>query len=140
MSQSPLRLVYRCAEYCQQEEVFDLPNELRGIYVLYKRRRSRAGVVYFDVVYVGMAWAGRKGNIRGRLKDHRRKKRKLWSHFSVFEVWDNIRDDEIRELEGLFRHIYKRDSKANRLNLARGFKALQRVRSNALTEWHKHRS
>jgi hypothetical protein len=53
----------------------------------------------------------------------------------VFEVWDNVRDDEIRELEGLFRHIYKRDSGANRLNIARGFKALAKVRNNRVADW-----
>jgi hypothetical protein len=62
--------------------------------------------------------------VRGRLISHRRSKRKgdLWTHFSVFQVWDNIRDDEVAELEGLFRHIYRRDLHANRLNIQRGFK------------------
>lgn len=59
----------------------------------------------------------------------------LWSHFSVFEVWDNIRNEEIAELEGLFRHIYKRDAQANRLNVMRGFKALNTLRRNNLEEW-----
>ncbi len=39
-----------------------------------------------------------KRYIRERLKTHRRKKEGLRSHFSIFEVWDNIRDDEIKEL------------------------------------------
>src|SRR5258705_4516087 len=134
MPQSPLRLIHRCAEYKPQAEAWDLPRGLRGIYVLYKRR-SKSRVIHFDVVYVGMAWAGRKGNIRGRLKQHAKRKVDLWTHFSVFEVWDNIRDDEIRELEGLFRHIYKRDSGANRLNIARVFQALANVRKNRVADW-----
>jgi len=80
--------------------------------------------VHYDVVYVGMA---AKGGMRARLKLHRRKKRGHWTHFSLFEVWDNIRDEEIRELEGLFRHIYKFDSQASPLNAARGFKAIRAI-------------
>jgi len=30
----------------------------------------------------------------------------------------HIRDEEVAELEGLFRHIYRRDGQANRLNIA----------------------
>lgn len=134
MPQSPLRLVRRCAEQRPIDEVKILPRGLRGIYVLYKRV-IRSHKTHYDVVYVGMAWSGKRGGIRGRLNQHSRKKKALWSHFSVFEVWDNIRDDEVRELEGLFRHIYKLDSRANRLNVARGFKTLRKVRKNRLTDW-----
>jgi len=62
---------------------------------------------------------------------HRRRKGSLWTHFSVFEVWDNIRDDEVKELEGLFRHIYRHDGRASKLNLQRGFKLLRKVRKNS---------
>ena len=131
MRQTPLRLIKRCAEYIEVEHVFDLPGGLRGVYVLYKRRR-KAGVTYHDVVYVGMA---SQGGIRARLKNHRRKKAGFWTHFSVFEVWDNIRDEEVRELEGLFRHLYRDDSKASPLNAARGYKALRTLRNNKLESW-----
>jgi hypothetical protein len=86
-------------------------------------------------MYVGMAVAGRRGGLRSRLKSHFRKKGDLWTHFSAFEVWDNIRDEEIVELEGLFRHIYRRDNKANALNIQRGFKKMRRVRQNNLSKW-----
>ncbi|GAF97179.1 unnamed protein product, partial [marine sediment metagenome] len=33
----------------------------------------------------------------------------LWTHFSIFEVWENITENEIKELEGLFRQIYRKD-------------------------------
>lgn len=131
MPQSPLRLVRRFAEHIAQEKVFDLPPDLRGMYVLYQSHRSR-GRRLFDVVYVGMA---ARGGIRARLKLHRRKKGEHWTHFSVFEVWDNVRDEEIRELEGLFRHIYKHDSRASHLNVARGFKALAKMKNNRLASW-----
>jgi len=49
-------------------------------------------------------------------------------------VWDNIRDDEIAELEGLFRHIYRFDAHANKLNVARSYRQLVRVRQQAARE------
>ena len=36
-----------------------------------------------------------------------------------------IREEEIRELEGLFRQIYRRDGRANSLNKAKSFKELK---------------
>lgn len=65
-----------------------------------------------------MAAAGRRGGIWGRLVGHSRSKRKasVWTHFSAFEVWDNIRDEEAAELDGLLRHIYRDDPEANTLN------------------------
>jgi hypothetical protein len=101
-----------------------LPTGLRGIYVLYRFRRKTGA---FNVVYVGMARSGGRGGIRGRLKSHRRHKGDLWTHCSVFEVWDNIRDEEVIELEGLFRQIYARDQKANALNKQRSFGLLKQV-------------
>jgi hypothetical protein len=136
MPQSELRLVKRSAEYIDKQRVRELPRRLRGIYVLYRRREVRR-TEKFDVVYVGMAAAGRRGGIRGRLVRHTKSKRKsaLWSHFSAFEVWDNIRDDEVAELEGLLRHIYRHDPAANKLNIQKGFKKASRVRQNNLKLW-----
>jgi hypothetical protein len=136
MSESELRLVKRLAEFRPKDKITDLPHDLRGIYVLYKLLPTSRRAKKFNVVYVGMA---ARGGIRGRLQSHRRSKRKgkLWSHFSVFEVWDNIRNDEIVELEGLFRSIYRKDPAASALNLQRGFKKAKRVRQNDLSRWHK---
>jgi len=53
----------------------------------------------------------------------------------VFEVWDNIRDDEIVELEGLFRHIYRDDSRANTLNVQRRFRPLDRLKDAEIESW-----
>jgi len=141
MEQSDLRLVKRSAEFIQKEKASSLPRRLRGIYVLYKHRRGSRGDKY-DVLYVGMATTGRRGGMRGRLLSHAKSKRKrnLWTHFSAFEVWDNIRDEEVAELEGLFRHIYRNDSKANSLNIQRGFKRAARVREDNLDYWRKPRA
>jgi hypothetical protein len=77
------------------------------------------------------------GGVRSRLMRHREKKARLWTHASVYEVWDNVRDDEVRELEGLFRHIYRDDARANTLNVQRGFKKLRQVRDDRIEEWAK---
>jgi hypothetical protein len=140
MPQSPLRLIEKCAEYVPQAEYTDVPSGLRGIYVLYDCRDNEKK--HYDVVYVGMACAGRRGGIRSRLRRHRNSKRKgpRWTHFSLFKVWDNIRDEEVAELEGLFRHIYRDDSRANKLNIQRGFKKLREIRENSLTKWLESRA
>jgi hypothetical protein len=75
--------------------------------------------------------------MKGRLMRHRAAKRELdqWTHFSVFEVWDNVTDKEISELEGLARHLYRFDPTASTLNIARGYKRLKSVRQNNLELW-----
>jgi hypothetical protein len=128
---SPLRLVKNSVEYCSKEDLSAVPPYTRGIYVLYKYRRHYDA---YNVVYVGLA-GGDKAGVRGRLYRHQQSKGDDWSHFSVYQVWDNIREEEVRELEGLFRHIYRYDHKANKLNKQRGFKKLNQVRSNWFDEW-----
>ncbi|HEX6927774.1 MAG TPA: GIY-YIG nuclease family protein [Gammaproteobacteria bacterium] len=130
MSESPLRLIKKVAERIPQADVHHLPRGVRGIYVLYKERRR---IGKHDVVYVGMT----NSSVRSRLMRHREKKemRALWTHASIFAVWENIRDDEVTELEGLFRHIYRSDSQANRLNVQRSFKKLRHVQDDKIKEW-----
>lgn len=127
--QSSLRLIKRSIEYLPKEAVESLPRGLRGIYVLYRKRRTR-----YEVVYVGMTNAGAAGGMRGRIKRHRSRKGDLFTHFSAYEVWDNIRNEEVAELEGLFRHIYRADPRANRLNVQRGFKKLRKVQQIELKD------
>lgn len=138
---APVRLIYRCAEFRPRDEIPLLPRGLRGLYVLLRQRRtpraSRSN--RYDVVYVGIAGTGTrvKAGIKGRLRKHAENPRKadLWTHFSVYEVWPNVRAEEIRELEGLFRHIYRQDTQANRLNVQRAYKPLSRVRNDRLDKW-----
>lgn len=132
MEQSPLRLIKRSIEYLPVDEVTRFPRGIRGIYVLYKYRPR---LEQYDVVYVGMTNAGDGGGVRQRLRGHRKNKAGLWTHCSVFEVWDNIRNDEIVELEGLFRHIYRHDSRANALNVQRRFKRLRQVQNDTVEDW-----
>ncbi len=139
MPQSPLRLIERSAEFIPREKLDQVPRRLRGIYVLYNTKPNPRNPKRpkYNVLYVGMAKAGRRGGMGGRLRSHAKSESKgsHWSHFSIFKVWDNIRDDEVAELEGLFRHIYRRDIAANRLNVQRSYKPLGKVRSNKLSDW-----
>jgi len=118
---SPLRLLKRRQEFVPVTHVNDLPRGMRGIYVLYKHRPR---VRRFDVVYVGMA---AKGGIRPRLRSHRSKKKDLWTHCSVFEVWENVTPAEVKELEGILRHIYRKDSRASRLSVQRSFATMKKL-------------
>jgi hypothetical protein len=135
MPQSILRFIRRSAEFLERKSISHLQEGLRGIYVLYDSNVER-GKQRYDVRYIGMS-AGKRFGIKGRLRSHIRSKRKgnEWTHFSVFQVLDNVTDQEIAELEGLARHIYRRDPTASTLNIQRGCKKLRRVRDNKITNW-----
>jgi hypothetical protein len=128
-----LRLVTKCAQWISKDDIKQVPRGLRGIYALL---RKRPRLKKFDVVYIGLS-EGQEG-IRERLKAHAGSKRKrdLWTHFSLFEVWPNITPAEIAELEGLFREIYRKDRRANRLNRQRRYRPLQKTRIKDLTQWN----
>jgi len=132
MPVSELRLIKRCAEFLGQRQVRKVPADARGIYTLLKYRPK---LKTYDVVYVGMAGRSTNGGIVRRLKKHAKQKPRLWTHFSIFEVWDNIREEEIRELEGILRHIYRWDTRAHNINQQRSFKRLTAVRNDNLELW-----
>jgi hypothetical protein len=129
---SKLRLIQHCAEFRHRDEVTKIRKirkSTRGIYALLKKRKTVKGTKY-DVVYIGMSRRG----VRSRLRDHYARKEGLWTHFSVYSVWPNITDEEIRELEGLFRAIYRKDANANRIAVQKSFKELSRIRDNSF-DW-----
>jgi hypothetical protein len=135
MSIAPLRLIKQCIEWrqCAPNEIIHVPSHIRGIYVLFKQRQENI----FDVMYIGMAGADTAG-VDSRLRRHLRSKSKSQStHFSVFEVHDNIREEEIKELEGILRHIFRRDSRANSMASQRGYDMLRRggVRKRTWSDW-----
>ena len=129
---SELKLIKHSLEYIPKEKLHLVPYGTRGIYALYQKSPDQD---YYDLVYIGMA-RGVKVGILKRLRSHLKNKPNLWSHFSIFEVWDNIREEEVEELEGLFRHLFKKDSKANSLNKQKEYKKLERVRKSTLNEWN----
>ena len=125
MPVSELRLIKHCIEFGDKLDIDRIPRRTRGVYALFKYRPR---LDKYDVVYIGMAAGIKTASIRGRLRSHRRRKGEFWSHFSAFEVWDNIREEEVKELEGILRHIFRKDSHANILGIQRSFKKLTKIR------------
>ena len=120
---SSMRLIKTALEYRHIDELSHVPVNIRGIYALYKKQGK-----YYNLVYIGMSGKEARGRIKGRLYRHKRNKSKIWTHFSYYEVWDNISDLEIKELEGLFRQLYRFDGRANTLNKQQTHKPLIKVR------------
>lgn len=129
MTTNQPRFIKRCAQWLSKNESKHIPPATRGIYALLDRHE---GTENYDVVYVGMTARSSMGR---RIARHKLSKPKGWSHFSIFEVWDEITEDEIRELEGLFREVYRKDSQANRLNRVGKFDRLQNVRNDKIKSW-----
>jgi hypothetical protein len=127
---SKCKFIKRIAEFQDIRNREDIPNNTRGIYVLL----SKIGRDKFDVVYIGMA-AGNVGGMHGRLADHSIRKHRKWTHFTLFEVHDNITKAEIQELEGLILCIYRKDSRANKHNIQRRHKPLREVMKTKLSKW-----
>jgi hypothetical protein len=123
--QAPLRLVKRWRRYRPRADWSAVPRYTRGFYVLYKRSRGER----YEVTYIGVAGLGQKSRgIRSRLRTHNRRK-PGWTHFSLFEVHDNITAEEIRELEALLLQIFRHDPRVGLSNVQTGsrkFSALRR--------------
>ena len=130
MPSSPTKFIKKCAQWVPKLNVNLVPHGTRGVYALL---RFRPRVKKFDVVYIGMAATG---GIRSRLRSHRISQTKVWTHFSIFQVWENVSEREVTELEGLFREIYRKDRRANRLNKQKKCKIIQDVRVDDLSKWH----
>ena len=126
------RFFKRVAEFVPKDQWDNVPDNTRGIYALLMSN----GREQFDVVYVGMS-AGKQAGMYSRLRTHRKRKRMDWTHFTIFEVHDNITDQEIKELEGLFRHMYRKDSRANKYNRQLRHKSFEKisVSKKSLKKW-----
>ena len=141
MPSSNLKLIRRSEEFLDKSHINEIPGYTRGIYVLTKCHKKTDAyhkkTDTYNVVYIGMAGASKAG-IRGRLKKHAKSpgKSKHWSHFSIYEVWENITEEEVSELEGLFRHIYRKDLHANKLNKQQAYLKLKQVRNDNISEWN----
>ena len=130
MPVAPLSFIKRFDEFRSKDDRKHVPSNTRGIYVLLNQEGDA-----FNVVYVGMA-GGDKTGIHGRLDSHAHSKRKKenWSHFSIFEMHDNITRETIQELEGLFRHIYRKDSQSLKLGIHKKFKGFRKIHKD-LSNW-----
>jgi len=132
--QAPLRTIKRWKRYEPRNNWRLIPKSTRGLYVLYRQLGSA-----YEVRYIGVAGVSRSGGggIRSRIKSHLAKKRG-WSHFSLFEVHDNILKDEIRELEALLLGIFRHDSRIQLANKQKGSSKLYQLRKR--TQWRTERS
>lgn len=125
--QSPLRIVKRWKRYLPNTEFNEVPPLTRGFYALYEKMKT-AG--HYEVRYIGVGGLGIKSGIRARIKSHVKQKKK-WTHFSFFEVHDNISADEIREVEGLLLAIFSRDPRIDLANVQRGSRRFRQTRNPA---------
>jgi hypothetical protein len=132
MPRAECKFIKRLDEFLPKTEISNVPANTRGIYALLKEKEKDS----FDVVYIGLSAWGKECGIASRLRKHNRKKGVEWTHFTIFEVHDNISDNEICELEGLFRHIYRKDTTANRLNKQVRYKKFNKI-SKSLKKWDK---
>lgn len=128
-NQSLFRFIKRWKRYEPRENWRQIPRKTRGVYVLYD---DDSGGDY-KVTYVGVAGLGKAGGggVRGRLEGHNAGTKK-WTHFSVFEVHDNITREEIRELEALLLEIFRHDSRIQLANKQKGSKKLYQLRRKSL--------
>lgn len=122
--QSPLRLIKQWEQYVPKEHRTGVPKFTRGVYVLYSGSGNNRKVVYIGVAGLGSTGGGA---INNRLKRHNQKI-KGWSHFSYFEVHDNVTSDEIRELEALLLTIFQHDRRIKLANKQKGSKRLRVLR------------
>jgi hypothetical protein len=122
-----MRLIKSALEYRKISEIKKVPNGVRGIYCLYKKRGKS-----YALVYVGMS--GVNGRVAARLRKHAKSVNKDWSHFSYYEVWDNITDVEIAELEGLFLQLSRFDKNTNLSNAQNTHKPLLKLRQKTERE------
>jgi hypothetical protein len=112
------------------EQVFDCD---QAIYVLYQEV-DVAGTV-MDVVHIG-ACSGNEGDVKNCLIHHRSRGDISWSHFSVFAFREWVPTKDIKELAGLFRHIYRKDLYARSASVAKAYKPLSRIKNRkVIDDW-----
>jgi hypothetical protein len=126
--QAVLRIVKRWKRYEPREKYRDVPPMTRGFYVLYEKSGSQ-----YAVRYVGIGGLGNKSAIASRIKSHHKRK-PGWTHFSYFEVHDNISADEIREMEQLLLAIFADDSRIRLTNIQKGSRNFREARKPGMWE------
>jgi hypothetical protein len=130
MPYAQCKFIKRIAEFQSREQRKHIPHNTRGIYVLLNNAKDK-----FDVVYIGMSGRGVVSGIHGRLYNHNKSKLLKWTHFTLFEVHDNVTNAEIKELEGLILCIYRKDSRANKHNVQLRYKPFREVLENKFSKW-----
>lgn len=136
--QAPLRLVKRCRLYLKRGNQRSIPHLTRGLYVLYRERPKRAGKKVFEVAYIGVGGIAKNASsgIGARVRDHDKEK-EGWTHYSFYEVHDNISREEILELEGLLLRIFRHDPRIKLSNVQLGSNTLRRLSKKDSPAWAK---
>jgi predicted secreted protein len=132
MTYATCKFIKRIAEFQEKKERKHVPDNTRGIYVLLDELSKDK----YKVVYVGMSGRSSTSGIYARLDDH--DKRKDWTHFSLFEVHDNIANTEIKELEALILCIYRRDFRVNKQNKQLRYKPFRQI-SKDIPKWNERK-
>ena len=122
MKVSPCYLFSRSLEFCPAEDIDLVPPGTKGIYVLYQSLNADL----MELIYIGVGF-GECSGLHGRLKMHRDLQPNVWTHFSVFQVWDNITKKQIKELAGFFRHVFRRGIYAKSVMETKEYKPLIRI-------------
>ena len=136
--QAPLRFIKRCQLYRKRStcrlKAF-IPHITRGVYVLYKDK-SNASKKKFEVFYIGVGGVKKAATsgIRSRLRSHDKHKDD-WTHYSLFEVHDNISREEILEIEQLLLRIFRHDDRIRLDNVQLGSNVLKQLSRSS--EWKR---
>jgi hypothetical protein len=135
--QAPLRIIKRCRLYLPRGQWNKIPHVTRGIYVLYKKKPLGGNQKTYEVFYIGAAGVSKNGKsgIRGRIKNHHKTKKTGWTHYSFFEVHDNVSREEILELESLFLRIFRHDPRVKLDNVQLGSTTLRNLSKDSAPAW-----
>ncbi|SRR5258706_8496149 len=127
--QSPLRIIKSWRRYELRGDWKYLLKITRGVYVLYKEQKRREHKI-FHVVYIGVAGVAKeaKTGIGSRLRQHNKSTKKDWSHYSFFEVHDNVSREEILELENFLLAIFRHDPRVELANKQKSSKHMLNLR------------
>ncbi|MDO8597433.1 MAG: hypothetical protein Q7R45_12525, partial [Sulfuricaulis sp.] len=111
--QSLLRFIKRWKRYELRENFRQVPKSTRTfMYFIAMILPTNTKVVYIGVAGLGVTGGG---GVRPRLRRHDRRI-KNWTHYSIFEVHDNVTREEIRELEALLLGIFRHDPRIQLTN------------------------
>ena|ERR1041385_5943485 len=130
MPKSKLTIFKRTIQFQKRETFSQIPSDIRGIYILHLGNPD-------DVcrsVYVGRSHG--KVGIKQRISEHTRHTSDhwKWTHFSVYEVHDNVSDVQIGELEGLLLYAHRKHPGICTINKQKRPKAFRLSPPNGVKE------
>ncbi len=126
---SKTNYIERICEFIKWDEYKKIDSKVRGIYVLLLKKGKKE----YSVVYIGMSTT----SIRQRIITHIKSRRKVWDYFSIFKVKESISNKDIKELEGLFRYIYRKDKAGLIFNTQRRYKNFKSISTKKIDGWLK---